>query len=81
VIDQSQMTLNDYIANVDERRVVARSSFRGDAPWGVFENEYVWFLRFTEDGEKVTEIEEFIDSLTTHRLREQIRRWEAEKDR
>jgi hypothetical protein len=29
---------------------------------GPYKNEYVWFLRFDESGEKITEIVEFLDS-------------------
>jgi ketosteroid isomerase-like protein len=29
---------------------------------GPYKNEYVWFLRFDEEGKKITEIVEFLDS-------------------
>ncbi|KAK5118391.1 hypothetical protein LTR62_002905 [Meristemomyces frigidus] len=69
---KSKMTMNDYVAVPAERRAVVRSTMLADAPWGEFRNEYVWFLRFTEDGLLVTEIIEFIDSLTTRDVKAKI---------
>ena len=70
---QIKMTMDDYLAVESERKAVVRSTMRADAPWGLFENEYVWYLTFTEDGLLITDIVEFIDSLSTREVRGKLR--------
>ena len=38
---------------------------------GPFANEYIWFLRFDDKGEKITEIVEFFDSKAATDIRAQ----------
>jgi ketosteroid isomerase-like protein len=56
------MTIKDYLAVPSERRVVCLTSLDSTTTVGPYKNEYVWFLRFDESGEKITEIVEFLDS-------------------
>ncbi|KXT00855.1 hypothetical protein AC578_961 [Pseudocercospora eumusae] len=72
-ITQGNMTIHDYLAVPEERRAVCRSSMSATSPAGPFNNEYVWFLTFNESGNKITLIEEFLDSKATSDLRERLR--------
>ena len=56
------MTMKDYVAVPSERRVVCLTALESTTTVGPYKNEYVWFLRFDESGEKITEIVEFLDS-------------------
>lgn len=56
------MTIEDYMAVPSERRAVCRTSLSATTPVGPYSNEYVWFLKFDESGEKIVSIVEFFDS-------------------
>ncbi|KAK3676085.1 hypothetical protein LTR78_003835 [Recurvomyces mirabilis] len=75
VFSNARMTIDDYLAVNTEKKAVVRSTMRADAPWGLFENEYVWYLTFTEDGRLITEIVEFIDSLSTQEVRAKLQKY------
>ncbi|KAK4561653.1 hypothetical protein LTR86_004332 [Recurvomyces mirabilis] len=75
VFSNAKMIIDDYVAVHTERRAVVRSTMQADAPWGLFENEYVWYLTFTEDGRLITDIVEFIDSLSTQEVRAKLREY------
>ena len=56
------MTIRDYVAAPAEKRAVCYTTLDSTTQAGPYHNEYVWFLRFDESGEKITEIVEFLDS-------------------
>lgn len=56
------MTIHEYIGIPEEHRAVLRSSTEASTYVGPFLNEYVWFLKFDEAGEKIVDIIEFMDS-------------------
>ena len=56
------MTIKEYLAVPAERRVVCFTALDATTTVGPYKNEYVWFLRFDESGQKITEIVEFLDS-------------------
>ncbi|CAK1365529.1 hypothetical protein CB0940_09966 [Cercospora beticola] len=68
LVTESTMTLEDYISVPAERRAVARSSVKAQSPVGSYENDYVWFLNFDEEGKKIVKIVEFVDGLAAKEL-------------
>lgn len=60
--------MNDYMVVASERRVVCRSSMTANTPVGLLKNEYVWFLKFNEDGSKISSIVEFMDGIAAKSL-------------
>ena len=46
----------------EHRQLVCYASGVGESPVAPYVNEYVFFLNFDETGEKITRIEEFVDS-------------------
>jgi ketosteroid isomerase-like protein len=56
------MTIKEYLAVPAERRVICYTTLDSTSVVGPYKNEYVWFLRFDEEGKKITEIVEFLDS-------------------
>ncbi|KAL7621037.1 hypothetical protein AAE478_008349 [Parahypoxylon ruwenzoriense] len=52
---------------VDEvaRKVVLHLKSRSDTSVGLYQNEYVWILTFSQDGTSVDDMSEFVDSLYT----------------
>ncbi|EMC96500.1 hypothetical protein BAUCODRAFT_70052 [Baudoinia panamericana UAMH 10762] len=73
VVTESEMTMDDYMANVKERRIVALSSLTAMSPVGPYSNQYVWFLTFTEDGKQISDITEFLDSKSATELLTKLR--------
>lgn len=67
------MTIDDYVADLDQRRAVCRSSLEATSPVGRYTNEYVWFLSFDESGEKITNITEFMDTKAAGDLLSKLR--------
>lgn len=56
------MVIKEYLAVPAERRAVCYTVLNSETKVGPYRNEYVWFLRFDESGEKISEIMEFLDS-------------------
>ena len=56
------MTIKEYLGVPAERRAVCFSIMDSTSVVGPYHNEYVWFLRFDESGERITEITEFLDA-------------------
>jgi ketosteroid isomerase-like protein len=48
--------------NAEARTSYMHASSRAETPIGTYANEYALVLSFTEDGTKITKIEEFVDS-------------------
>lgn len=51
--DGDKMTIKDYMEVPSERHAVCRSQFLGTTPIGPYSTEYVWFLRFDENGKNI----------------------------
>lgn len=51
------------------------------SPVGAYDNEYMFILSFTEDGTKITKIEEFLDSANCNEFFGRIEKWHAEQKR
>lgn len=62
VLIMEQTTINDIVVAPEERRVVIHSSVTASATVGRFSNEYVWFFTFDQEGQKITRIDEMMDS-------------------
>lgn len=41
---------------------------KAQSPVGSYENDYVWFLNFDEEGKKIVKIVEFVDGLAAKEL-------------
>ena len=57
IVDDKEM-----VVDVESRKVVMRVKTKGNTPLGEYENEYMWILTMTEDGEMIEDIVEFCDS-------------------
>ena len=57
------MTENDYFATVDERRVAVHADLVAESDVGEYRNEYIFLLRFTEDGREIVKITEMLDPI------------------
>lgn len=55
----------DPIIDVPARKVVIHLTSTAETDIGPYANEYIWILRFTEDGKEIDEIIEFADSAYT----------------
>lgn len=66
------MTIVNYMAVPSERRAVCLSSLSANTRAGPYSNEYVWFFDFDETGEKIVNIEEFMDSSAVKDLRSRL---------
>ena len=49
------------------------------SPIGPYDNEYMFVLSFTQDGRKITKIEEFLDSANCNDFFGKIEKWLAER--
>ena len=56
------MTIDDYFAAPEARRAVVRSTLCANTPVGPYNNEYVWIFTFSESGEEIVSITEFMDT-------------------
>ncbi|KAK4082258.1 uncharacterized protein Triagg1_2070 [Trichoderma aggressivum f. europaeum] len=52
-----------WIVDVEMRRVTMHLKSTGESDLGAYNNEYIFVITVSEDGEKVDEILEFLDSL------------------
>jgi ketosteroid isomerase-like protein len=50
------------VYDVEGRKCAFYATSWAKSPVGPYANEYTWFLWFSESGEKITKIEEFVDS-------------------
>ncbi|GAD98459.1 hypothetical protein PTT_17281 [Paecilomyces variotii No. 5] len=57
-----KVTVHRIVNDPEHRELVCYASGVGESPVGLYKNEYVFFLNFNETGEKITKIEEFVDS-------------------
>lgn len=62
------MNIDDVVVAADDRRVVIRSSQSSTTTLGPFSNEYVWFFTFDDNGEKITRIDEMLDSAASKEM-------------
>ena len=51
-------TVNDPVA----RTVVLHSRGSADTPFGLYANEYIFFLKMNENGDELVEVDEMVDS-------------------
>ncbi|RFU80652.1 hypothetical protein TARUN_1537 [Trichoderma arundinaceum] len=54
-----------FVVDVEARRVVLHLTSTGESDVGPYGNEYMFILTISEDGKKVDEIVEFLDTLYT----------------
>ncbi|EHK19629.1 uncharacterized protein TRIVIDRAFT_46506 [Trichoderma virens Gv29-8] len=52
-----------WIVDVEERRVTMHLTSTAETDIGTYENEYIFMITISEDGEKVDDIAEYLDSL------------------
>jgi ketosteroid isomerase-like protein len=50
------------VHDAETRKCVIHASSSANTKIGTYGNEYALFLTFTEDGKKITKVEEFADS-------------------
>lgn len=50
-----------------------------ETPVGIHESEFMMFLRFTENGTKITTAVEMVDSACSLAFMEKVKRWQALK--
>lgn len=55
----------DPIVDEEARKVVLHLTSTAETNIGPYANEYVWVLKFTDDGKEISEIMEFADSAYT----------------
>lgn len=53
------------VVDVEARRVMMHLTSTAETDVGPYNNEYIFLISISEDGEKVDEIVEFLDSLYT----------------
>lgn len=58
--------------DAENRRATSYATGAGETPIGHFANEYTFFLWFDESGEKLTRIDEFVDSGYTTQFFERL---------
>lgn len=74
------MTIKVYVTVPAERRVVCYSTLDSTTVVGPYQSEYVWFLRFDDSGDKITEIVEFVDSKATAEILSRVREARGDVD-
>jgi ketosteroid isomerase-like protein len=57
-----QFVADNIVYDTGARKVAFHATSEAKSPIGLYSNEYAWFLQFNESGEKITKIEEFVDS-------------------
>ncbi|EME42052.1 hypothetical protein DOTSEDRAFT_174856 [Dothistroma septosporum NZE10] len=57
-----KMTIHKIVNDVDQHMAVVHASGSGETPFAHYNNEYAFFLHFSDTGDKVDRIEEFVDS-------------------
>ena len=50
------------MVDVEARKVIMHLESRADTKIGVYENEYILMVEMTEEGDRVQEVWEFVDS-------------------
>jgi ketosteroid isomerase-like protein len=56
------VTVHREFHDAEARTSIIHASSRAITSVGAYSNEYALFLSFTEDGKKITKIDEFVDS-------------------
>jgi ketosteroid isomerase-like protein len=54
--------IHTEVHDAEARRCVIHASSTANTRIGTYGNEYALFLTFTEDGKKISKIEEFVDT-------------------
>ena len=60
------LTVNDVVEDKEAHRICMWLKARADTLAGEYVNEYMWTLDFTEDGTKITKVNEFVDTVMNH---------------
>ena len=55
-------TIHSITTDTESNRIVIHASSAADTIAGPFNNEYIFILHVTDDGSKLKEVEEYIDS-------------------
>lgn len=56
------MVITDWKPSPAEHRALAKSSMTAMSPAGPYNNHFAWYLRFSEDGSQIVQIEEDLDA-------------------
>ena len=57
-----QFTANDYVYDTEANKVAVHGITTADAPFGPFVNECSIFFEFDKSGQKITRMQEMVDS-------------------
>jgi ketosteroid isomerase-like protein len=65
------------ISDPKQRSAAVHATAVGDTPLGVYENEHVFFLSFTDDGKKVNRVEEYVDTSYSEDFVKKVKEYQA----
>ncbi|KAM0249348.1 hypothetical protein ACHAQJ_009109 [Trichoderma viride] len=74
-----EVAASPFVVDVEARRVMMHLTSTAETDIGPYNNEYIFWLTISEDGEKVDEIVEFLDSFYTAGFLERLAKETGEK--
>lgn len=83
IFSNFSLTCHEFVEDLPARKIVMYLRARADTKAGEYRNEYVWFLRFDEEG-LIDEMKEYVDTVMYRdfwpKLKEAMRQDKLHKD-